>query len=207
MALAVLLGGARSGKSTIAVARALAYDGPVCFLATATAGDREMAERIARHRRERPATWQTVEEPLALDAALARAPARALVVVDCLTLWVSNQLEHGASDAEIEEQARSAARAAAGRHAPVLAVSNEVGLGIVPVEPSVRRFRDVHGRVNATWVAHASEASLVVAGALLPLTLDGPARVDGSARAGDPGSASAGNPEYTDDSARIAGTP
>jgi adenosyl cobinamide kinase/adenosyl cobinamide phosphate guanylyltransferase len=172
MALSVLLGGARAGKSAIAVRRALAHDGPVCFVATATAGDREMAERIARHRQERPATWQTVEEPLALDVSLRRAPAHALVIVDCLTLWVSNQLERGMSDPEIEEQARSAAHAAAGRRAPVIAVSNELGLGIVPAEASVRRFRDVHGRINAIWVAHATEANLVVAGALLPLAVE-----------------------------------
>lgn len=178
-ALSVLLGGARSGKSTIAVRRALAYEGPVCFIATATAGDREMAMRIAVHRKERPAAWQTVEEPLALDASLRCAPAEALVIVDCLTLWVCNQLEHGASDAEIEAQASSAARGAARRRAPVIAVTNEVGLGIVPVEASVRRFRDVHGRVNATWVAHAADASFVVAGAMLPLVVDDPGQAMG----------------------------
>lgn len=177
MALSVLLGGARSGKSTLALRRALTYEGPVYFIATATAGDPEMAERIARHRRERPADWQTVEEPLALDAALGRAPAEALVVVDCLTLWVSNQLEQGLSDAEIERHAMSAARSAAGRSAPVIAVSNEVGLGIVPAEAAVRHFRDIHGRVNSRWVANAAQASLVVAGALLPLTLDAAARL------------------------------
>lgn len=172
MALSVLLGGARSGKSRIAVRRALAYEGPVCFIATASAGDEEMAMRIAAHRAERPAGWQTFEEPLALDVALRRAPAEALVIVDCLTLWVCNQLEHGASDVEVEQQATIAARSAANRCAPVIAVTNEVGLGIVPIEAVVRRFRDVHGRVNATWVAHARDASFVIAGALLPLAAD-----------------------------------
>lgn len=179
MALSVLLGGARSGKSTLALRRALAYDGPVCFIATATAGDREMAERIARHREERPAAWQTIEEPSALEPALERAPARALVIVDCLTLWVSNQLERGVGDADVVGQATSAARIAAARDAPVVAVSNELGLGIVPAQAAVRRFRDVHGRVNAVWVAHAASASLVLAGAVLPLVLEGSAGLAG----------------------------
>jgi adenosyl cobinamide kinase/adenosyl cobinamide phosphate guanylyltransferase len=176
MALTMLLGGARSGKSVLAVTRASAYDGPVCFIATATAGDAEMAERIARHRRERPGAWETVEEPLELASALDRARASALVVVDCLTLWLSNQLAAGASERDVEEHARRAALGASARPAPVIAVSNEVGMGIVPADARVRAFRDLQGRVNATWVAHASEANLVVAGALLPLTLSAETR-------------------------------
>lgn len=170
MPLTVLLGGARSGKSMLALRYGLAHQGPVSYIATATAGDKEMTARIERHRTERPATWQTIEEPLSLDTALAKAPAQALVIIDCLTLWVSNQLEDGAGDLEIERLAASAARLAAERAVPVVAVSNEVGMGIVPVEATVRRFRDVHGRVNATWVAHATKAYLVVAGALLALS-------------------------------------
>jgi adenosyl cobinamide kinase/adenosyl cobinamide phosphate guanylyltransferase len=169
MALSVLLGGARSGKSTLAVRCGASYDGPVCFIATATAGDEEMAVRIAHHRAERPATWQTVEEPLELEAALARVDEGALVIVDCLTLWVSNQLVAGASDRDIADHGARAAERAAGRAAPVIAVSNEVGMGIVPVDELARRFRDIHGAVNAAWVAHAAQASLVVAGALLEL--------------------------------------
>lgn len=169
MGLSVLLGGARSGKSTLALEQGLAYDGPVCFIATATAGDREMAERIARHRTERPEQWDTVEEPLELDGALARAPRDALVIVDCLTLWVNNQLDTGTNNETIAEHASRAARRACARDAPVIAVSNEVGMGIVPGDPVTRRFRDLHGRVNAIWVAQAAQASLVVAGALLAL--------------------------------------
>jgi adenosyl cobinamide kinase/adenosyl cobinamide phosphate guanylyltransferase len=177
MALSVLLGGARSGKSTLAVRCAAAYHGPVCLIATATAGDEEMATRIAHHRAERPATWQTVEEPLELEAALAGADQDALVIVDCLTLWVSNQFAAGAGDVDIADHADRAARRAAGRAAPVIAVSNEVGMGIVPADSLARRFRDIHGRVNAIWVARAAHASLVVAGALLGLALPDPGRL------------------------------
>jgi len=169
MSLAVLLGGARSGKSTLALRCGLAHDGPVCFLATATAGDEEMVARIAHHRAERPQRWETIEEPLDLDAALARTREDALVIVDCLTLWVSNQLDSDAGEEAIAEHAARAARRAAERSAPVVAVSNEVGMGIVPADPLTRRFRDIHGHVNAIWVAHADRASLVVAGALLAL--------------------------------------
>jgi adenosyl cobinamide kinase/adenosyl cobinamide phosphate guanylyltransferase len=182
MALSVLLGGARSGKSTLACERGLAHDGPVCFIATAAAGDEEMAARIARHRAERPDSWDTVEEPLELDRALARADEDALVIVDCLTLWVNNQLDTRADDETITRHAAHSARRCAARAAPVIAVTNEVGMGIVPADPLTRRFRDVHGRVNAIWVAHATQASLVVAGALLALSRPDPPTTTGRLR-------------------------
>ena len=158
MTLVVYVGGARSGKSRLAVERATAEGAPVVFVATGEAGDEEMAERIARHRAERPAEWETVEEPLALERALREAPSDATVLVDCLSLWVAN----GGGDA-------AALDAAAARAALTIAVTNEVGLGIVPANALARDYRDTLGRVNAAWVAAADEAYFVVAGRTLRL--------------------------------------
>jgi adenosylcobinamide kinase / adenosylcobinamide-phosphate guanylyltransferase len=169
MALTVLLGGARSGKSALAQRLAGRWNGPVTVVATGQARDDEMAERIARHRAARPAGWKTVEEPLELEAALAACGGNTLVVVDCLTLWVSNLLERGLTDAEVEARSRAAAATAAGRRAPTMAVSNEVGSGIVPAEPPARRYRDLLGQVNAAWAAEAGQALLLVAGRAVPL--------------------------------------
>jgi adenosylcobinamide kinase / adenosylcobinamide-phosphate guanylyltransferase len=169
MALTVLLGGARSGKSALAQRLAGRWDGPVTVLATGQAGDAEMAERIARHRAARPAGWETVEEPLELAAALAACGRDRFVVVDCLTLWVSNLLERGLDDAGVEARARAAAATAAGRAAPTVAVSNEVGSGIVPADPLSRRYRDLLGQVNAVWAAAADRGLLLVAGRAVAL--------------------------------------
>jgi adenosylcobinamide kinase / adenosylcobinamide-phosphate guanylyltransferase len=170
VSLVVLLGGARSGKSALAVRLAATSGAPVVFVATGEAGDGEMAARIERHREERPAGWTTVEEPRALLAAVAGAPAGSCLVVDCLSLWVANLIEDTAAEG-IEGEAAAAADAAAGRSGPTIAVSNEVGLGIVPATPLGRAYRDVLGRVNQTWVAAAGEAMLVVAGRVLRLGL------------------------------------
>jgi len=169
MALSLLLGGARSGKSSLAVRRAQASGLPVVFVATGAAGDAEMADRIARHRAERPAGWTTREAPLELEGAVAQAPAQACLLVDCLSFWVANLLERGDEDAEVEAHAARAASLAAARGAPAIAVSNEVGMGLVPMHPLGRRYRDVLGRVNATWAQAAARADLVVAGRVLPL--------------------------------------
>jgi len=170
MALTVLLGGARSGKSALAQRLAGRWDGPVAVVATGQARDAEMAERIARHRAARPAGWETVEEPLELEAALAACGRDAFVAVDCLTLWVSNLLERGLTEAEVDARARSAASVAAARVAPTVAVSNEVGSGIVPADPLSRRYRDLLGQVNAVWAAAADHALLLVAGRAVPLS-------------------------------------
>ena len=173
MPLTLLLGGARSGKSTLALRRASHSGVAVVFVATGEAGDDEMAARIARHRAERPAQWTTVEEPIDLAGALAACPPQACVVVDCLSLWVANVMGRNVDDREIERLAGEAAALAAGRRAPTIAVSNEVGLGVVPEHPLGRRYRDVLGRVNALWATAANEALLVVAGRALRLEEDG----------------------------------
>jgi adenosylcobinamide kinase / adenosylcobinamide-phosphate guanylyltransferase len=167
MSLQLLIGGARSGKSSLAVRLAAQTGAPVVFIATGEARDAEMGERIARHRAERPETWRTVEEPVALRAALETAPDDSCVVVDCLSLWVANLLERGRGD--VEQEAAAAADAAAARIAPTIAVTNEVGLGVVPATPLGRSYRDVLGRVNATWAAAAPESYFVVAGKALRL--------------------------------------
>lgn len=171
MGLVFLLGGARSGKSALAVRLAAESGAPVVFVATTElrGGDEELRARVDAHRAERPSSWTTVEEPLELSRALREAPAEACVVVDCLTLWTSNALEAGMDDAAVERAAVEAADVAASREALTVVVSNEVGLGVVPATPLGRRFRDVLGRVNGVFAAAAERASLVVAGRELEL--------------------------------------
>jgi adenosyl cobinamide kinase/adenosyl cobinamide phosphate guanylyltransferase len=139
------------------------------LLATAAPSDPEMEDRIRRHRDARPPGWTTIEEQLAVRAALESRPPQEAVVVDCLTLWVSNLIAEGWDDAAIEEEGRKLAAAAACRHGLTIAVSNEVGLGIVPATAVGRRFRDVLGRINTAFAAVADRAQLVVAGRTLDL--------------------------------------
>ncbi len=169
MPFTFLLGGARSGKSTLAVGMASAFDGPVVVVATAEALDDDMADRIRAHREARPAAWETVEAPLGPLAAMEGVHAEAFVILDCLTLWVSNALEAGVAGDEIEGEARKLAAVLAGRATASVVVSNEVGLGIVPANELARRYRDVLGRVNGAFAAEASRSFLVVAGRGLPL--------------------------------------
>jgi adenosylcobinamide kinase / adenosylcobinamide-phosphate guanylyltransferase len=167
MSLTLLLGGARSGKSALAVRIASGWPEPVTFIATAEAGDVDMVARIARHREERPSSWRCIEEPLDLGAALGRSAGEA-AIVDCLTLWVANLLKRRSAD-ETFAEARRVAAIAAGRDVPVVAVSNEVGLGVHPATARGREFRDVLGRVNAIWAEVADEAHFVIAGRALEL--------------------------------------
>jgi adenosylcobinamide kinase / adenosylcobinamide-phosphate guanylyltransferase len=163
MSLVVLIGGARSGKSRLAVRLGDTQGARVVFIATAEARDAEMADRIARHRADRPAEWTTVEEPLRLEAALEAAPDEACVIVDCLSLWVANLGERSTAD-EIVFQAAAAADVAARRPGLTIAVTNEVGLGVVPGTPLGRSYRDVLGSVNSAWAERAARTFFVVAG-------------------------------------------
>lgn len=174
MTLTVLIGGARSGKSSLAVDIGLRFDASnsdgaqVTFLATAPEFDGDMSQRIQRHRDERPPHWETVEEQIALAQAIAAAP-RGLVIVDCLTLWTSNLIWAEYRDDDIRELAATAAQTAAERADPVVVITNEVGLGIVPDNELARRYRDLHGWVNQQWVSQADHALHLVAGRATPL--------------------------------------
>jgi adenosylcobinamide kinase / adenosylcobinamide-phosphate guanylyltransferase len=169
MTLVVLIGGARAGKSALAAELAGRFDGAVAVVATAEARDEEMRARIEHHRATRPAAWTTIEEPLELREALAALDDHAFVVIDCLTLWVANVLERGDSEETIVAEAKAVAAIAAARAVPVVAVTNEVGLGVVPATPLGREYRDLLGAVNAAFVERADQAALVVAGRLLRL--------------------------------------
>jgi adenosylcobinamide kinase / adenosylcobinamide-phosphate guanylyltransferase len=170
MPLVVLLGGARCGKSRLAVDLAVGAATPVTFVATGEARDAEMEDRIAAHRAERPEGWETVEEPHALTAEIAGAPGGHTLVVDCLSLWVANALEAGDLAGAVEAEAEAAAGAAAVRDALTIVVTNEVGLGIVPVSELGRAYRDLLGIVNRIFVDASDEAALVVAGRRLDLS-------------------------------------
>ena len=168
MAIVLLLGGARSGKSAMAMRLASDSGAPVTFIATAQPGDDEMAERIKRHRIDRPVSWKTVEAPVDLLGAVLGSDGSDFLVLDCLTLWVSNLLGSGSSPEEVEAAASEVIAALRGRAAVV--VTNEVGLGIVPANELARRFRDVLGAVNSLFAAAANRSVLMVAGRALDLS-------------------------------------
>jgi adenosylcobinamide kinase/adenosylcobinamide-phosphate guanylyltransferase len=168
-ATTLVLGGTRSGKSAFAERLVRGSAPRKIYLATATPGDDEMRQRIAHHRLRRGDGWRTIEEPLELTAALARASAAdCAVLVDCLTLWLSNLMHAGReSDSEMQRLTDWLRQATA----PVVLVSNEIGLGLVPETPLGRRFRDAQGRLNQAVAAAVANVVFVAAG--LPLWLKG----------------------------------
>jgi adenosylcobinamide kinase/adenosylcobinamide-phosphate guanylyltransferase len=162
--LTLVLGGARSGKSRHAETLVTAMPPPLVYVATAEPLDDEMAARIAEHRARRDDRWRTVEAPLDLAGALAAAPAGASILVDCLTLWLSN-LMLAKADVEVEiERFEAALSQASGS---IVVVANEVGLGIVPDNALARSFRDAAGNLNQRLAARADHVSLLVAGIAL----------------------------------------
>jgi adenosylcobinamide kinase/adenosylcobinamide-phosphate guanylyltransferase len=164
MPFLLLLGGARAGKSSLAQEVAARSKAEVVVIATAEARDAEMADRIARHREARPERWTTVEAPFELLGAVQAAPPGSFLLVDCLTLWVSNLLEADTSPAAILVRAGEVAAALCARPGGAVVVGNEVGLGIVPVNELARAYRDIVGGVNAAFAALADRSGLVVAG-------------------------------------------
>jgi adenosyl cobinamide kinase/adenosyl cobinamide phosphate guanylyltransferase len=165
--LTLVLGGARSGKSRHAEGLITALPPPWTYVATAEAGDEEMAARIKSHRERRGAQWRTIEAPRELAKALA-ACGDGPVLVDCLTLWLSNLM---LAEANIEEETARLEQALAAANGPLVLVANEVGSGIVPSYPLGRRFRDAQGILNQRMAARSERVILMVAG--LPLALKG----------------------------------
>ena len=174
--IVLVTGGCRSGKSSHAKRMVEGNAGRKVFLATCPEVDAEMAERVRRHREERKrGGWETLEEEIDLAGALAGIDPEASVLVDCLTLWISNVLFRAGNAGAIPGEDELAARAAAvvrtcrGREGLTVFVANEVGLGIAPENPLARRFRDLAGRVNQVVAAGADEAYFMASG--LPVRL------------------------------------
>ncbi|HEY0685530.1 MAG TPA: bifunctional adenosylcobinamide kinase/adenosylcobinamide-phosphate guanylyltransferase [Steroidobacter sp.] len=176
----LILGGARSGKTAhaIALARSLsaARGISVTYVATAQALDQEMQHRISLHRAERPATWRTLEAPAGLAQALRDHSEPAILVVDCMTLWLSNALlkdfREDAPTAVLpnwESERSEFLQWLQAVRGDVLLISNEVGAGIVPLSPLSRRFQDEQGRLNQALAAVCDQVTLVVAGIAVPI--------------------------------------
>lgn len=157
----LVTGGARSGKSALAEGIVARFGGPAVYIATAQALDGEMAARIGLHRQRRDTGWHTVEEPRDLAAALDRTDGQGARLIDCLTLWLAN-MGQGADTASL-------CAALQRQQSPVVLVTNELGLGIVPADAATRRFRDEHGWMNQAVAAIADEVWMAVSG--LPLRL------------------------------------
>lgn len=170
-----ITGGARSGKSTFAEKRAGEFGAHLGYLATAQTLDSEMDERVRRHRERRGAAWCTIEEPLLLPEALERCDGKyQAILVDCLTLWLSNLLlTYEAAGEKCEERIQADLQrlksTLQGMTTPVILVSNEVGMGIVPDNSLARMFRDIAGAANQTLAATADEVHVVISG--IPLKL------------------------------------
>ena len=167
----LILGGARSGKSALAQQRAQSSGLRVTYIATATAGDGEMAARIQRHQLERPAEWDLIEEPVALAEVLRQsaAPNRCLLV-DCLTLWLSNLLGF-ATESELQQQRQALLDLLPQLPGHIILVSNEINMGVVPMGELSRRFCDEAGWLHQALAQQCQRVTLTVAG--LPLVLKG----------------------------------
>ena len=169
--IVLITGGARSGKSRFAQELAMHEGRDVVFIATAAVRDKEMEQRVQRHRRSRPPQWKTVEEEVNLVGAieaLAREPKT--LIIDCITLWLSNLMEQGHEDEKICQEARRLGEILQRSPHSVILVTNEVGSGIVPENNLARRFRDLAGEVNQILASSAQECYLMVFGR--PMKID-----------------------------------
>ena len=164
----LILGGARSGKSEFAERMVGSFGHPKVFVATAQALDDEMQKRIKEHRERRGTDWRTVEAPMSIASALNDLNVGEVALLDCLTVWLSNQMLAGGNTHDCVDQLILSLENCSGS---VVAVSNEIGQGIVPENPLTRRFRDEHGRLNQRFAEHCNLVVLVTAG--LPLVLKG----------------------------------
>ena len=164
--LILILGGARSGKSRHAERLIAEYAPPWTYIATAEALDDEMRQRIAGHQARRDSRWQTVEVPHELARAVRKVPADRPLLIDCLTLWLSNRL---LADTDPGQEVAALLDALAARPAATIIVSNEVGLGIVPCNALARRFRDAAGLANQGIAARADRVEFIAAGLALRL--------------------------------------
>ena len=167
----LILGGVRSGKSRLAELLAQHSGLPVCYIATATAGDDEMRRRIESHRARRPADWTVIEEPLALAAALQKHSTRdRCLVVDCLTLWLTNLLT-ASNEPQFTHERDALAQTLPTLPGTIILVSNETGLGVMPLGELTRRFVDEAGHLHQTLAQTCDRVVLTVAG--LPIYLKG----------------------------------
>ncbi|MRR57682.1 MAG: bifunctional adenosylcobinamide kinase/adenosylcobinamide-phosphate guanylyltransferase [Deltaproteobacteria bacterium] len=165
-----ITGGARSGKSRLAEKLAAGFGEPLCYIATGEARDGEMAERIASHRQRRGAAWQTVEEPLRLLDAIRTANGHyQAILVDCVTLWITNLLFYYDAVEPVLAEVRTLAEILPTLNTPLILVSNEVGMGIVPENALARSFRDLAGNTNQLLAKAADEVYVTFSG--IPLQL------------------------------------
>lgn len=172
MTISLILGGARSGKSSYAERLAAQSSQPIVYIATALVRDQGIAERVAVHQKSRPVQWVTVECPLQLGSALEEySMPGTTILVDCLTMWVTNLLCEEGSDVKMAEEQQAFFKALSSVKGDVIFVSNEVGMGIIPMGDLTRDYVDIAGRLHQDIAVQADNVSLIVAG--LPLKLKG----------------------------------
>lgn len=167
-----ILGGGRSGKSQFAIKLARSYTKSVVFVATASFQDREMRERIKLHRENRPSHWKTIEEPKSLVSLFKNLPKKIdLIIIDCLTIFISNLLLDKRSDSYIENEVILILKMLKKSKFDSILISNEVGLGIVPDNPLARKFRDLAGRINQRLADMSDKVYFIISG--LPIKIKG----------------------------------